>query len=229
MGPYSPYKYLYGFVLALSVLVSVLTAIGMIADFQAGTILESERIAGFLTGATLIPMFMYFLHLSRSRPAALQEAVAGRVFEHTATDRATSAILIWGLGIGMMVSSFLTTQQASGPTSSDQWYLWISALMCLLSLCCFVLSLTGIWMYRLVLSKDGILFSKVKGGLIRWQDVQDIRFDRKLGFRRIAVDVVDPAKYGLKRSWIIIRPAYFNAGPDEMMAVFLQERPAGLS
>jgi hypothetical protein len=228
MGPFSRFKYLYCGVLVISLISVAMTAISLTADFLTGAALDLGRIGGFAVSASQVPLWLHFFQLSRSPANGLLADSKGRVFERSSGDQVTWAIVIWAGSCGMLISAFISDHKAAGSFADGQWQLWLGLLLGAFAMCVAFLAFIGKWTRRLVLSKDGISINKAKDGPIRWTDVGDIRFVKFLGQRRIAIDVSDHEKYGLKKALLVIDPAIFNAGADPMMEVFQQERRLNL-
>lgn len=228
MGLISRFKYLYGFVLVMSVVLVVVKAVSLSKAFLAGAEMESDQIGSFALSACQIPMWLLFFQLSLSRPNGLREEQGSQVFERSAKDQTSWAIVIWATACGLFISSLLSDGNRTGFLAGGQWQLWCGLLMGSAALCVALFAWFGIWTRRLVLSKDGISTEQTKSGPIRWEDVSDIRFFTFLGSRQIAVDVTDPAKYGLKKSPLVIYPETFNAHPEAMMEILERERTLNL-
>jgi hypothetical protein len=228
MGALSRYKYLYAAMLPIFLLMLFFNGLPLATDYLAGKALAPDSIGSIAMSALQIPMWMSFLHLARLRPSALRHDLTARVFERGPDIIVMSSMVLWALGVGVLLNAFLSGEVGRSFFGFPQGDFWLGLLSLAMSLYLAASSLMPKATLRLTLSTDGIAYSKVKGSVIPWEDVSDIRFVKFPGQNRIAVDVIDPVKYGLKKSPLMIDPHVFHAAPDAMMELFKQERTLNL-
>lgn len=228
MSSLSRFRYLYAASIPIWLFVTTHTGWPLAEAHLAGLAVDPERVGTLALQALQIPLWMSFLHLARRRPQALRDDLNARVFERSADTVAISAIVLWSYGVGVVIDALLSGPESSVMFGIPHAYFWMGLAMIAISLVTTVISLTPKGTLRLALSSDGILYSKVKRGLIRWEDVGDIRFVNRVGQRQIAIDLSDPAKYALKKRSLMIYPAVFNVDPDAMMEIIEQERTLNL-
>ena len=228
MGSLSKSRGLYFILLAMWAALAAMSASPLLADFYATLPLAPSKIAMFASQTAQIPLWITVLHSAISRPAGLTSGTTGRVFERSADKLVMHIVAMWAFGSGSLINGFLTGQDGDAFYTGGGLQVAIGLLIYVCAILTFGFYCFGKGPTRLVLSSDGIAYNSVKADLIPWEDVNDIRIVNRLGQKSIAVELVDPGKYGQKKPHFIVRPAVFNADADTMMEIFQQERTLNL-
>ncbi|MDY0871578.1 STM3941 family protein [Dongia rigui] len=140
-------------------------------------------------------------------------------FAEAPEDRLLSVFSFLSVATGSTISTLLADRSV---TSS--WFgAFPVALWCALLLVAIINLVRPIYGVRL--ASDGIKISNWRNRTISWQDIRDVRITQILGSPQVAVDLIDPLKYGLNKATLRLSPYLLRSTPEDI-AESIRQRQA---